>query len=75
MAEIMTEAALVVARLQKLSFSNDDPMRQTKRSLKSTAEAALRDGVESANALLNAIDQLEWDAKNAAVTAALKEPS
>lgn len=66
MAEIMTEAALVVARLHKLGISNDDPIRQTKRGLKNAAEEALREGVNRAAMLLNTIDTLDWDLENAA---------
>lgn len=65
MAEIMTETALVFAKLSEVAITNDDPMRQTKRELKAAAEAALREGVRQANALLNCIEQTGWDFERA----------
>jgi len=66
MAEIMTEAAVVVARLRALQISNDDPMRQTKRALKQEADSILSRAVNQAGHLLDLIDLTEWDLKNAA---------
>lgn len=65
MAEIMTEAAVVVARLRALQISNDDPMRQTKRALKQEADSILSRAVNQAGHLLDLIELTEWDLKNA----------
>lgn len=63
MSEMYKRFAVVVADLERLDITNEDPMRYSKRCCVNAARTALEEGIRRAEEMLRLVDSIESDKK------------
>lgn len=63
MSDMYKRFAIVVADLDRIEISNEDPMRYSKRCCLNAARTALEEGIRRADEMLRMVQNIHSDAK------------